>query len=274
MTVGLVIPICTTHPMQAESITNARRYSLSDTPVIVAINGDMAPPAVPDGVEILTHGERFSDEADLWNWILALAVERGWDWCMIQHDDFRMEEGGWEAQLALAHDCKVALASWCTYDKWLTGAVSADHSRGYLGVIADPLTLGFRVSLFRERGCLTTMRVGFGYAAWEANGWALEQGYGVWRIRLNGSHQWLVGQNTRDKVAPGAGAGGHGEVAGLYKHILPAEVVDANAFTLNGQRFEVGAVPPAEKRRTHCGMNGYDQGPDGAVFITEAEDVR
>lgn len=241
MKVGLIMPICTSHEMQVDSWTSARGNSLPETPFVALFNG-REPEAMPEGTTVVHHPPRFEDEADLWWWCLEYAQAHGWDWCMVIHDDFRITEPGWEKQLEESAGWRVALASWVAYDGWdeqANSSVGISHSFPHRhAVVVDSCSFGFRVDLFAERGCIAATRWGYGFGAWDANGWALSQGYAVWRILLNSHHNWKDGgKNTRAMM--NIGAPGHPEIKTLWASVLPAAVADSAHMLVAGKLIRV-----------------------------------
>lgn len=266
MKVGLIMPVATEHEMVRDSWNAAREMSLPETPFTVLFNGcEPFGPVPPNtAVEVRSHGQRFTDEADLWWWCLEYAEATGWDWCMVVHDDFRMMEPGWESELRKSEGWRVGLASWCCYEAWDESANSGGGaSVGHVGVTLDSMSFGFDVRLFRRRGCVAATRFGFGFGAWDAMGWALSQDYACWRIMLNSWHQWLP-RNSRAVL--GIGAPGHPEIKDLWASVLPARVLDAKHVEIAGRRVRV--APPDHRgdeqpRRVELRIN------DENTFITD-----
>lgn len=266
MNFGLIMPVCTHHAMQQEAWTLARTHSRADTAFIVLFNG-CEPMPVPEGTEAISV-PRFTDEQDLWQWGLNLAVERGWDWTMFIHDDFAMREPGWEADIEQSDGWRVAVASWCVYTEWDEpgGSYPTPH---HLGVTIDSFSFGFRTDVFKARGCVTAMRFGFGFAAWDTCAWALDNGYGIWRIVLNSDHQWMP-DNSR--AIQHVGAPGHPEVTLAWKdRIMPARTPDASHIMVAGRMFRIapqGWTPTPIDRTTTTGIN------PGNVFKLEHGESR
>jgi hypothetical protein len=240
MKVGLIIPTCTRHAMQERAWWSCRHFSQRDTPVIALLNGITAGelPPIPEGVEVVQQVGRFEDECDLWQWCLDYAVAQQWDWCMVVHDDFAMREPGWEHQLELAHGWRVALATWCAYSVWDEQANPSLPSVDHLGVTLDSFSFGFRVDLFRERGCVGALRFGYGYGAWEPCIWALQQGYAIWSILLNSDHHW-VPDNTRRVLGLGANGHPHFQSYATGKTEVSAATPVLPARRLDGEHIDV-----------------------------------
>lgn len=265
---GLIIPVCTQHSMQAESFRLNRLYTRVDTDCIVLMNGGGAEGIdIPDGYEVLRRGEApFTDEADLWHWALGIAVERNWAWTMIVHDDFAMQEPGWEDDLDAAEGWRVATASWCVFSEW-DAPGGSKPSVTPLGVCIDPMSFGIKTAPFVERGTVTTQRFGFGFAAWDACAWALDNGYGAWRILRSSAHQWEP-ENSRAKLR--VGAPGHPELtqSWMAAGVIPAWVYGTEIVLGGGvRRFD--AAPPSgatvAPRGAWCMLNW------GTTIMTDGE---
>ena len=183
---------------------------------------------------------------------------------MVIHDDFQMREPGWEAQLEEAARWRVALASWCCYEQWNEEANSSDASTGHLGVTLDSMSFGFSVEFFRQRGCVSATRFGFGFGAWDAMGYALSKDYACWRILLNSWHQWLP-RNSRSIL--NVGAPGHPEIKTLWKSVLPSRVVDPEHVEIAGRRVRIAPddyTGHEQPRRVELRIN------DENTFVTDA----
>lgn len=256
MRFGVVIPIACNHEMQAEALESVRRHSEPQTLIIALLQGEVDVP-LPQGVTSI-RVSLFDDEVDLWAWGLATAIEKNWDWCLFVHDDFAMLESGWEDQLRASSGWRVALASWAVYSVWDAEANTSQFTSGPVGVCLDSMAFAFRTDVFRERGCVSEMRYGFGYGAWDACAYALANGMGVWRVHLNSKHQW-VDKNSRAWL--GKAAPGHPECRQAFRSkVLPSRVVDETAIEVCGVRHELKG-PTAmdrEKRTTSVQLN-YDQ---------------
>lgn len=246
MKIGVVIPTRVHHAMRELSWTGAREHSEAETDVIVLFNG-CDPVALPEGVSTVHQVAPYHDEADLWWDALQLAERRGWDWCMMQHDDFRMMEPGWEAQLRESEGWRVAIAAHCVHAGWSNGSgCYPSWGRGKpeaygdwpsrLGVTIDSMSFGFRVDVFRARGCVTEGRYGFGFGAWDACAWALMNEYGCWRIQQNAWHHWIE-NNARAILS--IGAPGHQDVCARYgAQIFPSEITsDGTSIVRAGHQF-------------------------------------
>ena len=254
MKIGLVMPICTTHAMQVDAWASACENSQPDTPFYVLLNG-ITPselPPLPDRIQVLQEPARFEDEKDLWDYCLRFAVAQGWDWCMLIHDDFRIMEPGWEADLALSEGWRVAIASWLGYGLWNKEANSGYPTDGHLAVTFDSMSFGFNVPIFAERGFITDTRWGYGFASWEANGWALQNDYAVWHILGNSWHQWIPNENTRTKLE--LGAQGHPEIRERYFGIsLPSRVIDTEHIEIIDRTVRIAPLGATDQPRvTHC----------------------
>ena len=252
MKVGLIMTVAVPHSMQEEAWTFAKRNSRPDTPFIVLFNGIPAM-EVPEGVERIFRRDPFTDEADLWQWGLELAQERGWDWCMFIHDDFKIVEPGWEDELEASAGWRVALASWLGYMDWDIGANTSRSTPHRLAVGLDSMAFGFNVHVFKRRGTVCATRFGFGYGAWDAQAWALSQGYAIWRIMLNSDHQWRQ-DNTRTKLA--RGADGHPWFKDNWQSVLPSHVIDERHISVAGDLVKIAPhadtpVPPKVDNRRY-----------------------
>lgn len=245
LSVGVIIPSCIRHSMQDRSWRSIRQYSRCDTPIYALLQG-MEQVPLPVGVQRIDVPARFIDEADLWNWCLQFAVEKGWEWCVVAHDDFAMYQPTWEAVLASARDWRVLLAGWYVYAEWDKHANVRTRIWSPFGIILDPLAFAFRVNPFVQRGYFAHPEFGFGYSAWETNAWALSQGYATLAIPLPSDHQWNS-DNTRTMV--GADAPGHQAVLQRWRgRGLPARVVDNAHIEVAGTRTRIiphgATVPP------------------------------
>lgn len=251
--------------MQERAWTLARQHSRADTDVILLLNRDESlSKSPPDDVDIIHRFPAFDDEQDLWQFGLDLAIRRGWDWTMFIHDDFAILEPGWEADIELSADWRVALASWCVYTDWDEpgGSYPTTH---HLGVTVDSMSFGFRTDVFAARGCVTAQRYGFGFGAWDSCAWALDNGYGVWRVQLDSDHQW---EPTNSRVLLRQGAGGHQHVTALWKdRILPARTPDWAHVQAGSRTFRIAPAslqtPPVIRDVITTGIN------PGNVFKTE-----
>lgn len=254
MKVGIIVPSAVQHDMWQESVELNRQFSKPDTPMYVLYNG-LKPQMLPENVDGLIAPRVFDDECDLWNFCLGFAYAHGWDWCMMMHDDFAMLEPGWEDELAKAAGWRVALASHLTYDVWDHEAVSANASVGHLGVTIDSFSFAFNVPLFRHRGCVAAARFGFGYGAWDSCAWALQQGYALWRIRLDAKHHWKP-HNTREVLR--VGAPGHPEIGAMYRPLLPARVAGGENIMVANDTIRIapaGVTDELVERRITCRIN-------------------
>lgn len=238
MKVGLIMTVACNHSMQQEAWEAARRNSHPDTPFIVLFNG-IAPMAVCEGIETIHREQPFTDEADLWWWGVELAVQRGWDWVMFIHDDFRIDAPGWEADLALSDGWCIALASWLAYEEWDVEANTRLPASSHLAVAIDSMAMGINVALFRSRGCVTETRFQFGFGAWDAQAWALERGYAIWRIQLPSDHNW---RNDNSRAVMRKGAEGHPWFKTNWSVVLPSCVVDAHHISVKGKITRI--APP------------------------------
>lgn len=257
MKCGLIMPVCCRHDMQEEAWTTARRYSRPETPLYVLFNG-IEPWSLPDGIQAIYVAGGYTDEADLWNYGLGFAIEQGWDWVFFIHDDFSMREPGWETEMEKSEGWRVALAGWFAYTDWNKECVGQNPAAGHLATCIDPLSIGFNVAVFQERGYIALPEWGFGFGAWDVNAWALSQGYAVWRIPLDSWHHWLTSGNTRNKM--NKGAPGHPQIGERWKDIaFPCRVLDGEHIEVVGQTIRVApegqTVPKtkrAESRSTDC----------------------
>lgn len=239
MRFGLVMPVCCRHAMQEEAWTTARQHSRPDTPVYVLFNG-IDPFPLPEGIQTMhADGQGYTEESDMWNYCLTFAVDQSWDWLFIIHDDFSMREPGWEAEMEKSEGWKVALATWFAYEQWNEECVGQYPASGHLATCIDPLSIGFNVNVFKERGYITNSKFGFGFGAWDVNAWALTQGYAIWRIPLNSWHHWLSTEpNARTKM--NKGAMGHPEIREQWKgKAFPAKVLDSEHIQVVDKVFRV-----------------------------------
>lgn len=237
MKAGVVMGTCIEHGMQNEAWASIRRYSHASTEVVAVLNGEHAPkaPTLPFGVEKMRREAAFTEEADLWQYGFDLALSRGWDWCVFLHDDFALTEScvGWEEELGLLDNWRIALATWTSSENITRDAEPWNHEPtrpGQLRCTLDPCSIAFRMSVFAPRGCFTDLRssrreyIMYGYAAYEAAGWALSQDYAIWQLKGSTDHNWLEA-NTRYLL--GFGAGGQRATAVKYAGVaFPAEHID------------------------------------------------
>jgi hypothetical protein len=83
------------------------------------------------------------------------------------------------------------------------------------------------MGFWRERGCFSDASgLGWGFATYDAVGWMLTRGHGVWRIRQPCRHHWINAPNARTVV--GVGANGHREQTEVWvaRGIFPAQALD------------------------------------------------
>lgn len=252
MRFGLVMPVCCRHSMQEEAWTTARKYSRPETPFYVLFNG-IDPWPLPDGIQTLHEPGGFTDEADIWNYCLEMAVANKWDWLFMIHDDFSMREPGWEADMEQSEGWRVAIAGWFAYTHWNEECVGQYPAPGHLATCIDPLSIGFNVKLFAERGYIAKPEWGFGFGAWDVNAWALTQGYAVWHIPLDNWHHWIPNENSRTKM--NKGASGHPEIRERWKdQAFPSCVIDGAHIEVCGKRIRIAPIGVSDgiKRRAEC----------------------
>lgn len=241
MKFGLIMTVCCRNPMQEMAWTSAREHTRPETPFYVLFNG-IDPWPLPDGIQTLHAGEAFTDEADIWNYGLQLAIQNQWDWFVFVHDDFRMMAPGWEASLEQSEGWRVALAGWFLYRRFSDEEIGQYPTPGPIGTCIDPLSIGFKTGIFAERGYVIYPEFQFGFGAWDLNCWLLSEGYAIWRIPLDSWHHWIPNQNSRSMVHKGAD--GHRMVMDRWKErVLPADVIDGGlSIIVRDRKFRI--APP------------------------------
>jgi len=247
MKMGMIIPTRIGLELHKWVWKDARENSRPDTEILALLNGvtrrellDGPGGDIPDGIDVHEMIGPFDDECDLWKWCLDYAVGKGWDWCLVLHDDSMLKEPGWEEEIEEAAGWRVALASHQTYTIWKkngeTGNVVELESPKF-GTNCDPCSFGFNVKIFQERGCVSNWRIGFGFGCYETFAWCLGQKYA---IRLLSGRLWHHpdwSKNTRDVL--NVGANGHEDTKNKFASILPAYTEDDKYISIAGERVEI-----------------------------------
>lgn len=226
MKVGLVMGSCVPHEFAYTARYLARRNSLESTERIVVWQGYVAPFSEHNGFEPIIFNRPIGQERGLWKIAFQLAIDRGWDWCAIIHDDFFILQPEWENSLSALPE-RIGIAGWVVLKKIesdRTALAASIVGRGSLGVTMDSCGIVFNMKYFAVRNCFTTLDADAGHGDLESSCWCLSQQLGIWQLPFESDH----GGTRNARAFMGIAAVGYIEVMKAYSHLFPAIALDDN----------------------------------------------
>ena len=243
MRIGLIIAVRLVNEMSEKAVRNARTFSRPGTPVVVVFNGiDESPPCVPfqapEGVTAVVVGEPLKSEMGYWRWAFAYAMEQKWDWAGVWHDDFMIEEPGWEDELERGAKFRIAIAGLDSRRRidYPGGCPGTDAIQGEVAAFNDGDSIIFNMAVFGPLGAFTECGDTYGGGDLDAACWAAENSYGVWPILLKSVHHPDYVKNTRERSYFGYSTTA---VCDKWRHVFPIVCTGARTVSTAGREYSI-----------------------------------